>query len=521
MRLWDAETGKELRRYSGHNNVVHSVAFSPDPRLLLSGSWDGTVRVWDRRTGQELARMMTTANGEWLTITPAGFFNSSHRDTGLLTIVRGMETTTIGQVHQALFNPDLVREALAGDPDGEVARANELVNLDKVLDAGPPPAVTIVSPTPGSRSGTDLVTAAARITDRGKGIGRIEWRVNGVTQGVTNLPAGSARGQEVKQTLALDPGDNRIEVMAYEAHNILASPPARTSIGFTGLAGTAKSKLYILAIGINAYVDKGSRAGNYGSFGTLDLAVRDATEFAAEMKRAGAGLYSDVAVTSALDSDATPAKLDELVAQLGASIGPRDTFVLYAAAHGYSKDGRFYLIPQDYQGGSDPEALKERAIGQDRLQDWVANRIKAKKAIILLDTCESGAAINGYTQPRTEAAASEAAVGRLHEATGRPVLTAAAAGQFAREGYKGHGVFTYALMEALHKGDTNNNGRIELTELAAHVAKRVPEFVAELDKNGGAVKGLTAAVIRGAGGDRQSARFGSTGEDFPLVARLP
>ena len=48
---------------------------------------------------------------------------------------------------------------------------------------------------------------------------------------------------------------------------------------------------------------------------------------------------------------------------------------------------------------------------------------------------------------------------RLHEATGRPALTAAAASGEARafEGYKGHGVFTYALMEALHKGDSNSN----------------------------------------------------------------
>lgn len=35
-----------------------------------------------------------------------------------LAIVRGLEATTVGQVHQSLFNLDLVREALSGDPDG-------------------------------------------------------------------------------------------------------------------------------------------------------------------------------------------------------------------------------------------------------------------------------------------------------------------------------------------------------------------------------------------------------------------
>ena len=40
--------------------------------------------------------------------------------------------------------------------------------------------------------------------------------------------------------------------------------------------------------------------------------------------------------------------------------------------------------------------------------------------MILLDTCESGALTGGYTKSRTEGPVSEAAMGRLHEATGRP-----------------------------------------------------------------------------------------------------
>ena len=239
------------------------------------------------------------------------------------------------------------------------------------------------------------------------------------------------------------------------------------------------------------------------------------------MEKAAAGLYDGVRVRTVLDKEATPANLDRIVREMAEEVGPRDTFVLYVAGHGYSLNGNYYMIPQDYQGGAAPVALKVRAIGQDRLQDWIANRIKAKKALILLDTCESGALTGGYTKSRVDAPASEAAVGRLHEATGRPVLTAAAAGKPAFEGYKGHGVFTYALMEALHKGDTNNNGKIELTELAAHVQRRVPELVAELGERGGVVKGAAVVAMRGAEGDKQSAHFGSTGEDFAVVARLP
>ncbi len=524
LKLWDVTTGRELRSFRGHTNQVASVGFSPDGLYVLSGSADGTTRIWDAGNGREIAQMMAAPNGEWLTMTPQGFFSGSHRDTDMLAIVRGLEATTIGQVHQSLFNPDLVREALAGDPDGEVKRAAEVVSLEKVLDAGPPPVVAIASHEPGSRSSADLVTVAARITDRGKGIGRIEWRVNGITAGVMAAPAGAGPDYDVSQELALDPGENRIEVIAYEKRNLLASLPARTTIAYDGPADSVKPKLHILAIGINAYQDRGwtpPGSSEKLAFPPLNLAAADAKAFAAEMQKAGAGLYSEVRVTEALDADATAAKLDALVEHMAAGIGPRDTFVLYAAAHGYSLNGRYYMIPQDYQGGTDPEALKARAIGQERLQDWIANRIKARKAVILLDTCESGALVGGYTKSRADAPASEAAIGRLHEATGRPVLTAAATGKPAFEGYKRHGVFTYALMEALHKGDSNNNGKIELSELVAHVEERVPELVAELGEHGGVVKGAAVVAMRGAEGDKQSAHFGSTGEDFAIAARLP
>jgi WD40 repeat protein len=523
LKLWDLATGREIREFKGHSDGVVEVAISPDGKTALSGSADGSTRLWDLERGEERIALFASPPGGgetpedgWLAITPKGFFTASRRDTDALAIVRGFEIITIGQVHQSLSNPDLVREALAGDPNGEVARAAEVINLDKVLDAGPPPAVVIASHEPSSRSSKDLVTVAARVTDRGKGIGRIEWRINGVTAGVMSVPTGPGPDYDVSQELALDPGENRIEVIAYEGRNLLASLPAQTTIVYDGPADKVKPKLFVLAIGINKYVDKG---GQDGKFPPLDGSVPDAKAFSAEMEKAGAGQYESVRVTLALDENATLNKLNEAVAKIASEISPRDSFVLYAAAHGYSLGGNYYMIPQDYQGGGNPDALKTRAVSQERIQEWLAKRIKAKRAIILLDTCESGALTGGYTKSRTEGPVAEAAVGRLHEATGRPVVTAASPGKSAYENYKGHGVFTYALIEALHKGDTNNNGKIEVSELAAHVERRVPELFAELKQNGFVVKGLAAA--RGGGGDAQTAHFGSTGEDFSLVARLP
>ena len=52
--LWDAETGDLGRSFKGHSDDVVSVAFSPDCKRLVSGSYDGTIRIRDADTGNQL-----------------------------------------------------------------------------------------------------------------------------------------------------------------------------------------------------------------------------------------------------------------------------------------------------------------------------------------------------------------------------------------------------------------------------------------------------------------------------------
>jgi WD40 repeat protein len=513
LRLWDVASGRLLGKYEGSSGPIYTAAFAADGRIL-SGDGSGVVRLWDVAKSEPLVNLVSSHDGQWLSMTPHGFFAASRRDPDMLAIVRGLEVTAIDQVHQSLFNPDLVREALAGDANGEVGEAAKLVNLSKVLESGPAPSIEITSHV----ADADLVKVQARVTDNGKGIGRIEWRVNGITAGVAATPEGPRPGHTLTQQMALDPGDNVIDVVAYNRSNLLASLPARITINLAGTASGIKPKLHVLAIGINKYVDRGWRPPGQSErhvFPPLALAVKDATTFGESLKRTAAQLYADVRVTTATDAEATRENLTKTIDKIAAEIQPRDTFILFAAAHGKSEAGRFYLIPQDYDGGPDPEALVARAIDQSMLQDWLANRIKAKKAVILLDTCESGALVAGYARSRTDAPASEAALGRLHEATGRPVLAAAAEGKPAFEGYEGHGVFTWSLLDALRNGDRNGNGTIELSELVAHVQDQVPKIAAKL--NG---RGVAAIAVRGSTGDTQSARFGSKGEDFVVTQRL-
>jgi WD40 repeat protein len=46
VRVLDVETGKELRKFEGHTAGVHDVAFFPDGKRIISASVDGTARIW-------------------------------------------------------------------------------------------------------------------------------------------------------------------------------------------------------------------------------------------------------------------------------------------------------------------------------------------------------------------------------------------------------------------------------------------------------------------------------------------
>jgi eukaryotic-like serine/threonine-protein kinase len=57
VRTWDAREVERRGVLRGHTDLIYAVAIHPDGDRVASGSWDGTIRLWDSTTGRSLARL--------------------------------------------------------------------------------------------------------------------------------------------------------------------------------------------------------------------------------------------------------------------------------------------------------------------------------------------------------------------------------------------------------------------------------------------------------------------------------
>ena len=133
-KLWDAETGIELRRFQ-HTGSVSSVIFSPNGRRLVTGSHDCTVKLWDAETGAEIRTFQHASPVLSVAFRPDGkrlATGSSDQTVKLWDAETGEQFRAIqghnGIVHSVAFSPDGGRLASASEDgtailsDGEIGR---------------------------------------------------------------------------------------------------------------------------------------------------------------------------------------------------------------------------------------------------------------------------------------------------------------------------------------------------------------------------------------------------------------
>ncbi len=70
VRLWDAATGKPVRTFFAHINMVRSLAFVGDGKQLVTTGGDRRIRLWNVDTGERLQQIRNPHHFGVLTLTP-------------------------------------------------------------------------------------------------------------------------------------------------------------------------------------------------------------------------------------------------------------------------------------------------------------------------------------------------------------------------------------------------------------------------------------------------------------------
>jgi WD40 repeat protein len=122
VRVWDLTTGRQQATLTGHTDWVRAVAVSQDGARAVSGSDDGTVRVWDLTTGTEQTALTGHAGEVFsVALTPDGTRAVSGGDDGTVRVwdltADREEAAATGWIFSTAVTGDNAR-AVSGGSDG-------------------------------------------------------------------------------------------------------------------------------------------------------------------------------------------------------------------------------------------------------------------------------------------------------------------------------------------------------------------------------------------------------------------
>ena len=504
ITLWAAGGLRQLAAFSGHSGDVASLAFSPDSRILIGGTntRGRALRRFDVSSGVDLGTLPTKSSAVFaLAYSHDGkvfAFGGDNRAVTLLDgstlkelrtlegrvrgidslvpgpdgkmlavgslLAAGLDDGTVkiwrmsdGQEFQTLAgHQDFVR-ALAFSPDGKTALTAGEDDMIRQWDlaAGKEPRRLLaraggVTSAAFSRDGTLKLAGtrdgAVKIWNAGTGreiaslIGCIdgEWIAITPEGSFEASPDGAkylnVRVGRVKRSMAGTSGSK--------------SSPATVLVRST--ATISRPNLFALVVGIDTYRNESI---------SLSYAVTDAAAFAAALQDVSAPLFETIGITLlTTPENTTKDAIKTAFENLKPLVKPNDVFVFYDASHG---------------------------IVDNELSNLIGD-IPAGKKLVILDTCNAGKGgreISIALFQKTRGLSESTAVKLLKRATGSAVFSASSDTEQAIEGYRGHGLFTFVLIDGLRgKADSRKDGYITILNLAEYVEEEVVRLSEEVFK---------------------------------------
>lgn len=504
LKLWDAATGAEIRRmlHEPYLNVYWrtGINFSPDGKYVANNT-QSAIRIFNISTGEEIAALIGFEDGEWLAITSEGYYNSSEKGAQYLKVTFEGTDYTVDQFYDVFYRPDIVAAKLQGEDIGALV---SITMKDAIKN--PPPVVEFTSKL--SDTNQPKVKVSYQVKNAGGGIGEVRLFHNGKlvqsdgyyrevvkssADGQAQLAAlnskaiyaemrsisvkGKAdttpiatkpKGDLFEGSIEIDaiPGENEVSIAAFNGSNTVQS--YIKTISFNSSAKSEDPQLYILSIGIDQYKDTNVN---------LKYAVKDAKDIEKKLRTQSATLYKtgDIHYVLLTDGEATKTNITHKIDALSKIMKPRDSFIIFVAGHGVLLQNQYYLLTHDYNGMVNDNSM----ISSNEIVE-MSKKIKSLSQLIIFDTCHAGGVdyiVSGLYDARMSVLAKK---------MGLHIYASASDKQAAMDGYKGNGLFTYALLDGLNnnkEADKNKDGKVSVVGLGEYSKKMTTNISKEIGES--------------------------------------
>lgn len=498
-KIWNVNTGEVLAdltyawkgvKIGGRNPA--SGQYHPNGRYVLMTMNDATVRIYDAKTGEEIAMMVGFDDGEWLVITSEGYYNSSEKGAEYLSVKVGEQKYDMNLFYDVFYRPDIVTAKLRGEDIKDLIT----ITMKDAIKSPPPSIEFTATPTDAAAS---KVKVCYQAKSTGGGIGEVRLFHNGKliqsdgyykeiarsssdrtqlaslnsktiyedmrsikVKGIIDTPVVSQSKGDVYETCSeveAIPGENEVSVTAFNLNNTVQS--YMKTVNFQSNLKPEAPHLYILSVGIDKYRDEK---------GNLKYAVKDAGDIQDRLLKQSATLYKPGNIHHALltNEQATKENITRKIDELSKTIKPTDGFILFMAGHGVLLQNQYYMLTHDFNG----QVSASNMISSNEIVE-MSKKIKSLSQLFIFDTCHAGGVdyiVSGLYDARMSVLAKK---------MGLHIYASANSKEAAMDGYQGNGLFTYTLLDGLNnkkEADKNKDSKISLVELGEHTKQTTTEI---------------------------------------------
>ena len=453
IKIWNKHTARLTRTFESRSGGM-SVSFLPGSREFIAGYRDGSARIWDVGSGEEILALVSfRGSDDWLVVAPDGLFDGT---AGAMERVAWRlpgsdDAVPLEVLFNDFYRPGLLGEVFAG------ARPHAVLDIAAMVRV------------PGLRR---------MLQDR---LAHLELRSGRAVVCFADVPGvavGSAVGENDvpsrRQGFEVVPEDVtckyqlELPISGIEATRLLEAlkTPARPESVGSGVtvAPTVSSTLHVLTIGVGGYQ---ARSG----LGPLPYAVPSARAlegFFAGQARKQAGAYARIRVWPGLyDADATRDAIGRKLREIGTTAGPNDVLFLYLVGHGVAPAGQemFSFVPFD----GDVDAIRETGLTTAMLAEQLRSA-EFRKFVIAIDTCQAGAVVEALARVGGEKARVARLESRIQGGGGHVIAAALPLAYAAQVSSAKRSLLASVLLEGLRR----HGGAVRISEVVAYVRDRLP-----------------------------------------------